>query len=35
MDMSMRARAFADEKMKAVREKLGSEKEVDDFGAMR
>ena len=35
MDMSMGARAFADEKMKAVREKLGSEKEVDDFGAMR
>ena len=35
MDMSMRARAFADEKMKAVRERLGSEKEVDDFGAMR
>lgn len=35
MDMSMRARAFADEKIKAVRQRLGEEQEVNDFGAMR
>ncbi len=35
MDISIRARNFADETMKAVRDRLGSEKEVDDFAAMR
>lgn len=33
--MSMRARNFADEKMKAVRQRLGEAQEVNDFGAMR
>lgn len=35
MDMSMRAKAFADEKIKAVRKRLGDEQNVNDFGAMR
>lgn len=35
MDMSLRAREFADEKIKTVRERLGSERDVDDFMAMR
>lgn len=35
MDMSIKAKNFADEKIKLVRQRLGSEKEIDDFMAMR
>ncbi len=35
MDISIKAKKFADEKIKLVRQRLGSEKEIDDFMAMR
>ena len=33
--MSIEAKAFAGDKLRAVRERLGSEKEIDDFKAMK
>ncbi len=35
MDMSIGAKAFAEDKLRAVRERLGNEKEIDDFKAMK